>query len=239
MEPFRSVETIWLLWALSVASLAALSWQALGRLRGKSLAWVLRGEDGAAYTMSLMMVVPIYLFLLCLVVETTLVLVAKSGSIYAAYQAARAGTVWYSAARPAEAEAKMRQAAIEAFVPFASGTQPDRGNVQESKQARKYLDAYAEYVAQPAARRYMASKYRYAEKALRVKTLAPPAAWHSDIEAEVNYEYPFSIPGIARLLGEKGADGNYYFPLTSKATLQNEGPKNETQTVGIRYASPK
>lgn len=238
-EIFRSVEIIWIVWLLSVVGLLTFTVRAIRRFRARRLRRLSRDETGAAYTLSLVMVVPIYLFLMCLVVETTLVLSAKSGTIYAAYQASRAGVVWSSSASWPQTEAKMRQAAVEAMVPFASGTQR-RGKLEpESARARRFLDAYEEYARSKAHRPYLASKYRYAEKAVTVTSDGPPAAWHSDLKVTVKYDFPFNVPGIGRLLGEKRSDGQFYFPITSEAVLQNEGPKNAAQRTGIRYASPR
>jgi Flp pilus assembly protein TadG len=238
-EIFRSVEIIWILWLVSVAALIVFTSRAITRMRKARLRRIHRSETGAAYTLSLVMVIPIYLFMICLVVETTLVLCAKCGTIYAAYQASRAGVVWSSSAQWPEAEDKMQQAAIEAMVPFASGTNPGTKNKSESPRARKYLDAYKAYTNKPAHRPYLAAKYRYAEKSVTVTSNGPPAAWHSDITAEVTYQFPFNVPGIGRLLGKRGSDGEFYFPIISQATLQNEGPKNAAQSLGIKYASPR
>lgn len=239
LEIFRSVEIIWGLWILSLGGFVVLLRSTLRRLSWRRLRRCSTNETGAAYTLSLVMVVPIYLLLLASIVETTLVLSAKCGTIYAAYHASRAGVVWSSAADPATADAKMRQAAIEAMLPFVSGTQNRSAGTPESAAARRYLDAYEEYATDPADRAYLAAKYRFAEQAVSVTHDGPPAQWHSDLKVVVRYNFPFNVPGVGRLLGEQAADGNYYYPIQSAAQLQNEGPKNETQRTGIRYASPE
>ena len=54
-------------------------------------------EDGAAYTLSYVMVIPVYALLICLIIETCLMLTAKLGTVYAGYAAARSASVWSSA----------------------------------------------------------------------------------------------------------------------------------------------
>jgi len=68
------------------------------------------------------MVMPIYILLLCLVIETTMGLIAKIGTVYSAYAAARNAIV-YSSIDPASADERARHAAVRAMVPFASSGQ--------------------------------------------------------------------------------------------------------------------
>ena len=88
---------------------------------------LVRDEEGGAYTLSYVMVVPIIMLLMCLIVETTLMLSAKLGTVYAAFAGARVASVWSSAADWDRAEQRIEQAAIKAFVPFASGSSTGAG----------------------------------------------------------------------------------------------------------------
>ncbi len=54
-------------------------------------------EDGAAYTLSYVMVIPVYALLICLIIESVLMMTAKLGTVYAAFAAARTASVWSSA----------------------------------------------------------------------------------------------------------------------------------------------
>src|SRR5262245_56396176 len=80
-------------------------------------------EDGAAYTLSYVMVIPMYALLMCTIVEMALMLTAKLGTVYAAYAAARSASVWSSATEWEKAQEKAKTAAVQAMVPFSSGTQ--------------------------------------------------------------------------------------------------------------------
>ncbi len=199
---------------------------------------LVRDEDGGAYTLSYVMVVPIIMLFMCLIVETTLMLSAKLGTVYAAFAGARVASVWSSATEWDRAEQKIEQAAIKAFVPFASGSSTGSGSAQGNAgdaDVTRYIKSYQAYVQEPVSEAYVNKKYRNAQSSLQVTTDGPPASWNSDITITVRYECPFRIPGIGRLLGEQGTGGGYYFPLTSSATLQNEGPQNNSQTLGIGY----
>src|SRR6185437_5924062 len=81
-------------------------------------------ENGAAYTLSYVMVIPVYAILICMIIETVLMLSAKLGTVYAAYSAARTASVWSSATTWDKTLAKAKQAAVQSMVPFASGMQP-------------------------------------------------------------------------------------------------------------------
>ena len=189
-------------------------------------------EDGGAYTLSYVMVMPILMLLTCVVVETTLLMSAKVGTVYSAWSGARTAIVWSSALEDWSAvEDRIEVAAVQSFVPFASGmgvkgSPPDR--------ASAYAESYESFANDPVSANYVRSKYANAVDRLTVKTDGPPASHDSDISVTVQYKFRFNIPGIGKLLGEKDGDG-YSFPLTSTATLQNEGPKNEQQDLGIGY----
>jgi len=203
-----------------------MNWQRLTRIA--------TNEDGGAYTLSYVMVVPFVMLFMCLVIETTLMLCAKVGTVYAAYSGARGGTVWTSATDWQSAEERIEHAAIKAFVPFASGSS-DGDQEEASADVARYYESYSEYVDDPVSETYVRKKYQNAASKLQVKTDGPPSTWDADFTVTVTYESPFRVPGIGRLLGEDGGGGRYYFPLTSSVTLQNEGPQNATQELGIGY----
>jgi hypothetical protein len=238
MSWFESVEKAWLVWLLSVVATFLITLWSMHRVRMAGLRRIVREEDGAAYSLSIVMVVPIYLYLVCLILETTLMLSAKIGTVYSAYSGARAAAVWSSAANSAQAREHIEQASRQAFVPFASGTMAPKQIGNETARERRYLEGYAAYAKDPAARSYLAKKYRHAQQAVKVTTNGPPASWNSDITVTVEYQFPFNVPGIGMILGSKGPDGRFVSTIRTTATLQNEGPQNDEQKLGIDYASP-
>jgi hypothetical protein len=204
-------------------------------------------EDGAAYTLSYVMVIPIYALLICLIIETCLMLTAKLGTVYAAYAAVRSASVWSTATTWENAQKKAKKSAIHAMVPFASGTQsiaqtaPLPGDVDNVGDAAldsaAFLAEYQLFAEKPVATQYLTTKYAFALRHVKVQIDGPPATGDAEITAKVTYEFPFNVPGIGMLLGRRGGDGGYYFDLTSEATIPNEGPRGALKNIGIGYGT--
>lgn len=193
---------------------------------------ILRNEGGGAYTLSYVMVLPILMLLTCVIVETTLMMCARIGTIYAAFSGARTAIVWSSANDNwSDVEDRVEQAAIQSFVPFASGM---GANGAAPNRAADYVASYSSFADDSVSDGYIRAKYANAEKRLKVTTTGAPGSYDSDISVTVEYRFRFNIPGIGKLIGEQDADG-YSFPLRSTVTLQNEGPKNDQLNMGIGY----
>ena len=198
---------------------------------------LIRDEDGGAYTLSYMMAIPVLALLLCVIVETTLMMSAKVGTVYAAYSGARTGVVWSSASRSrSDADDRIREAAIKSFVPFASSTKASGGSVTTVDSA-KYAKSYAEFAKTPVAKGYVQSKFENAASLIKVTSSGSPSKFDSPMTVTVEYRFQFRLPGIGKLFGEVGPNGDYYVPLESTVTLQNEGPQNSSQTLGIGYGT--
>jgi len=197
-------------------------------------------EDGAAYTLSYVMVIPVYAILICLIIETVLMLSAKLGTVYAAYSAARTASVWSSASTWDKTLVKSKQAAVQSMVPFASGMQPAAMSVPAAGDAAKsaaYVAAYNTFAKDPVSAKYMLAKYGYATRHMTVTIDGPPTKWNAEIKAKVTYDFPFNVPGIGRILGRRGDDGRTYFSITSEASVPNEGPQDDRKTIGIGYGT--
>ena len=177
-------------------------------------------EDGAAYTLSYVMVIPVYALLICAIVELALLLTAKLGTVYASYAAVRSASVWSTATTWENAEKKARKAAIKCMTPFASGTQSivstanptedledDLGDI--AVDGATYNLAYKLFATKPVSAKYLSTKYAYALRHIEVK-VEEPTDGAGNITATVTYEFPFNIPGIGRIFGEKDLDGTYY-----------------------------
>ncbi len=239
LELFRSVEVIWLIWLCSCLGLCGLTVLGLARVSWRRLWRQRHDERGAAYALSYVMVVPLYFMFVCLVVESSNILVTKVGTVYAAFAGARTAVVWQSAALPAAAEQRITQSAQQAFVGFASGIRvaTDPAANPDSNQKR-YLDTYENFFDDPAvSRNILTTKLANAQSRLQV-TYQSATGWSDDVQVDVEYQFRFHVPVIGHALGTRGADGYRYFPIRSAVKLQNEGPQNETQRTGIRYASP-
>jgi hypothetical protein len=201
-----------------------------------------RDEEGAAYTLSFVMVIPIFALLICLIIEGALIMTAKLGTVYAAFAAARTASVWSSHTTWDKTKEKAEWAAMKTMVPFASGTQNsldlDQIPTDQDTIANGlvYVGLYNLYAANPESHKYVAAKFAYASRNVEVEIEGPPEKSDSPITAKVTYHFPFNIPGIARILGDKGPDG-YFFRISSTATIPNEGPRDNRKTIGIGYGT--
>jgi hypothetical protein len=191
-------------------------------------------EDGAAYTLSYVMVIPVYALLMCMIIESVIFFTAKLGTVYSAYAAARTASVWSSATTWPKTMEKAKSSAIVAMAPFASGTHG--GLAKGLASGKTFGAAYEGYSNRPVSEEYILKKYGYAKDQVKVEIKGPPLHWDSDITAKVTYEFPFNIPGIGRIFGKRGLSG-YYLPITSTATLPNEGPQDDRKTIGIGYGT--
>ncbi|MCA9132893.1 MAG: hypothetical protein KDA45_07050 [Planctomycetales bacterium] len=183
------------------------------------------------------MTIPFLMLLVALITESTLMMSAKVGTVYAAYAAARTASVWSSATEWPDAQDKIERSAMQAMLPFASGNSPGDAQSAAGNAADRevYRQAYQSWVEDGVAAGYVAAKGRSAEQRLRVSLNGLPASWQADIEVTVTYDYPIHVPGLGPLLGTPGAAGGYDFSLTSRVTLPNDGPQNAAQNMGIGY----
>jgi hypothetical protein len=202
-----------------------------------------RAEDGASYSLGFMIVMPIFVLVVCLVVETTLILVTKIGTTYAAYAAARSAVVWVpSGVDRSVAQRKMKLSAVQAMTPFSSGAthhQPLTSMPSPSDFAQYYA-AHRSFADKPGAVDYIGAKYRYADWAVDVKTDAG-MDFRKDVTLTLTYKAPFHLSSVGRFLGKRDlASGFYHYPMTTVVKLENHAPRNETtnppnRPLGISY----
>jgi hypothetical protein len=248
-EFVRSVGLVWLAWAVSVIGFSVLTARGLSSLWHNGWRHWHEDDSGAAYTLSYVMTFPIYGLFMALIVETSLMLSCKIGTVYAAYAAARSAVVWSSAqpgapgsaAVTGRARERMRRAAVHALVPFASASPqhafPGGGGDGNLSQ---FLAAYRAHYSDDATTGYLTRKYRYSSSATEVTS--ENLAGHEptdDIVVTVRFHYPFILPGIGRLLGAKPFGGAKFYTalLETQAKLQSETPRSKSRTLGIQYRS--
>jgi hypothetical protein len=244
-ECLYSVEPIWI---ISLSGLAWLMWQCCfsGRVRWRvTLQQILRDEHGGAYSFTYVVCAPIYMLLLCLIIDSSLLVLVKMGSMYSAYCAARSATVWANAS-PQVASDKVRLAAVHALVPFGSSNRNHtQGTGGGGSGAGEYVAAYRRYTrGGPATSQYLVAKYGYVERATQVNYQPTHPGENDDVTATVTYEAPIHVPGVGRILGHVCPWGGpfYTYTIRSKVTLPNEGAKGADQQpsghpMGIDYAS--
>ena len=233
-------ELVWsiiAIWLTSATICIAITWQAKRAVSWRQLFSLHNDERGGAYTLSYVMVIPIYLIAFCFVVETTFMLIAKLGTNYASFAAARTAIVWL----PFGGDDKIDAAAKQAFVPFASGLRPSPSGT-DSKGKQQYIKAYQEYCGKIGAPadyvRFIGRKYDYAHAAVSTSTeiIDHEEKWDEDIAVTVTYEFPFSVPIVGRLMGRHKTGDLFVYDIQSTSTLQIENPQNDEKKLGINYA---
>lgn len=254
MSMYESVEYVWIIWLGCMAAFVMLTWRLIVRHRLRvALDHLLSDESGAVYVLSVVMVLPFYVLLICFILETTLMLVVKLGVSYSAFSAARAAIVWDlpdtpfvgTSGLPLAAIAdsptmsrKATEAAQLAMVPFASGSPLHSG--PNDKEARDYLDAFHRWAPKSSAKDpYLSRKFQYASQATQTSIERDQSAGMPGLlKASVSYEYPFHIAPIGRLFGAtRSTTGRAFlvYRITSTCVLPSEAPQNPERSLGIDY----
>jgi len=249
-EIFRSVEWIWLLWGLSIPACLGLGYAlrrcSSDRVKPASVWTEIQSEEGAAYAVPYVMTFPLYALFVGLVIECSLLLVTKVGTMYAAYAATRSAIVWESAKSNSGggADQRMREKALRAatlaMVPFASGSSQHSGASGAGAELIPHVLTAAELFrngrfVNP---NYLVRKVRYAGAHTTLSDITrESSAPDSLLKGTVEFTAPFHIPGIGRILGQASGQGYYVLQIKSTASLPSESPQNESRDIGIQYMS--
>jgi hypothetical protein len=235
-EIFRSVEIVWIAWGLGILLLPLVVYIAAWQVsqfsrRPVSLSAFHADQHGASYSLSFVLTLPFIVGLIVLILQTSFLLVAKFGTMHAAFMAARAGVVWTTSDERdvpvsnvagyfdnfPKAQEKATAAAVRAMTPFSSGFFTKQASGQAREDAGKFLDVYRRYIAgsqtELTARRggrtismrenYIRNRFIYAAHATKVELTGEGSGepWQLDLRARVTYEYPVMIAQIP-LLGQ-------------------------------------
>ena len=243
LEIFRSVEIVWAAWVVSITILLRILCYTLSTPLWKGGLHLLQGEQGAAYSLSYALTIPFYLLIMCLAADMTMLLVTKTGTMYAAYAAARSAAVWESARPKGMAQEKAEQAAAQAMVPFASGStqHAQGGNSGSPLRQGAYMTAFKLYSKDSSlSEEFLGRKYAYAHRHTDVSLqFTPGTGRQRTVTATVRYPAPFLFSAVGRLLGERPNGGAPYFVynIESAVAFPSETPQNETHDIGIDYRS--
>ena len=242
-SPFESVWDVWLALAAASACLVWLSLILSKRIPRRPLSRFSRDERGAAYTLSIVMVLPPYVFLVCMVIECMLILQVKIGTMYAAYAAARSAAVWLPAETPEDPLERVECAAAQGIAPFASARtlhiEAVTGTGGESREDQEdCVETYQKYADDALTAHYVSDKLRYARIATHVRMLEVSDADPDVVDVEVEYEMPMNVPYTGRVFG-----GTATWPcakfftrkVVTTARVRLERPKSKKQTLGIDY----
>jgi hypothetical protein len=258
MEYLRGMEGVWAAWLGGVLVLLVGLTRAARTWRWPDWRRLAREEAGASYTLSYLVVIPIYLLFVCLVFEATFLIIGKVGTLYAAHAGARSAIVWQSA-QPADLrQQRMEQSVWTAMAPFATAaTASDLATVgpppgDSYRQAAEWAFAYQLYSsasAQQAAPRprpyprsnapldFLVRKYLNAAMRTTFEIQTDNSKPDGDVTCTVTYRARLLIPGPARLFATASGRWPYSRQIVSRATLPNEVPVSADQTLGIDYRS--
>lgn len=245
-EFFRSVEAVWIIWLSSSILLTLLVWRCLKQWKRIDYWDLLKGEEGGTYTISYVMAFPLFFLLVCAVVQSTVILVVKMGTVYAAFAAARSSVVWLAADPIDRAEARIRHAAVNALAPFGSSSSMHAEWLKISdsgtRESREFDKAYRSYHdAAPAPEAYLARKYQCARLGTQVSWSPRSPQENEDVTLTLTYKMPLYIAWFGKVLGTQ----DRFVPITTKVILPFEGAKNAERQrqvsgypMGIPYNSP-
>lgn len=239
----ESVATIWVVWVAALAAFGFVTPGVLRRLNALNCRSLARDESGAVYVLSVTLIVPFYLILVCTIIETSLILVTKLGTIYAAYSAARSAIVWdfdppAASGISSVVTERARNAAQFAMVPLASGTTGirDRMATGESPAAEIFLKTVANSPVQDA---YLERKvaYAYAATQVSVERSGQPQSGDDALIATVEHAYPFRVAIVGRMFGATRSDLGpvLVWPIRSTYRLPTDAPQNADRRLGIVY----
>jgi hypothetical protein len=230
----ESVAPIWVLWALAGGALMVLAWRAR-RVPGPRC--VCDPEGGFDYTVNLVATLPALVLMVCLAVETSMILTTKLGTAYAAYAAARSGLVW-EVHGPLEAQRKAEQAAVLAMAPFSSGLLrvDSQADDSASQAASAYAAAYRAATQGPVTQPYLVAQYL---RAARSTTVDLPEISGSSLTARVVYRYPFRFRIIGSLLADSvdPETGERSRTIVTTVHLTPQEALDGPRPLGIPYQS--
>ncbi len=241
-ELFRSVELVWALWLAALISLFVCGRLILTfiatRRRRRSPSALSSCEAGASYSLGFVITIPIFALLICLVVDLSLILIAKIGTMYSAYAAARSAVVWIpSGVTKDEAIAKARLSAVQAMTPFASSAALHAPPIAVPAEAAAFVAAHRAYGPDPASEQYLTAKYRYAAWALSLDVTGG-AVPEENCRVTLDYQAPFHLPGIGRLLGKRlTPEAPYTIAVRTVVELESHAPHGP-QAAGGTTSDP-
>jgi hypothetical protein len=232
----ESVAPVWVLWLLSGAALVMWSRRSC---RVPKPVLVHDAEGGFDYTVNLVATLPLLAFLVCLALETTMILTTKLGTLSAAYAAARSGLVW-EIHGSAETQRKAQQAATLVMAPFSSGLLGGNGRAPGPvrQAASAYAATYLHATGGPVGGPYLIAQYLRADRATSVGWESPPES-RPYLTSRVQYRYPFRFRIIGSLLaGSVDPDtGDRYWTITTTTRLRRQEALDGPNPLGIPYQS--
>ena len=134
-ELTESVIDIWIIWLVTVVVLLFFARRLFARFSWRNVKQFHAGESGASYALPYVLTFPFFVLLMALMMQTSLVIMCKIGTVYSAHAAARTAIVWRSADPNDEERGwdytrySVKRAATMAMTPFASSNPNHRSKL--------------------------------------------------------------------------------------------------------------
>lgn len=231
-------EGIWALWLISLTLGVVVIWR-LVKKRSRFRWAELRGEQGVSYTLSFVITMPVYALILVTIAETTMLVLAKVGTVYAAYAGSRSLVVWETMQPSNLRDDRVRQAVVTALSPFVissnasgseNGTPP--GNAQ--KHAESYVDQLEEFSGETVRREKLINHVKNVSARTTITPQIPNRRHGEEAWVDVEFRAPLFTPGAARLL-DPDRKYPYEYPIKSSVRMTLECPETPDQKLGIDY----
>lgn len=230
---FSGMQDIGLLAAVSVVGLlVAARYLNQERSAVRKLAQLHRNQEGGAYTLNFVLALFCLFLFICVIVECGQLFLAKTGTVYSAFAAARTAIVHGDRAKR---ERAAEQAAVQSFVPFSRGlTKYDPEEFVTDGESQLW-NAYREVANHPVNQKYFRNKEASAARRIKLSINdIDPDDPNGSLEVTVSYRYPLMFPFLGSVIGKReGAE--YYRLMKSVVTLPKELPQSQDQKLGIQY----
>lgn len=231
-EFFRSVELVWGIWLVGCLILTLVLRRTLAQWSTIEFRELLQSEDGSTYTISYVLAFPLFMLLVCAVVQSSIILVVKMGTVYASFAAARSAVVWLEADPPFGPDQlirrqRIRQAAYNAMAPFGSSSRIHMqrlGMTASSRASAQFDEAYRRYSQGQAPSAYIQRKYQCAERGTSIDWSPQSPTENETISLTLDYRMPLHIPWYGKLLGYP----NGILPISTQVKMPFEGAVRRT-----------
>jgi hypothetical protein len=227
-------------------------------MRVMSLRRLVRRQRGVSYSLSFVLVVPLYLTIMVFTLEVGILMITRIGLQYAAHMAARSAVVWQSAEPESLRDDRIKLAAVQAIAPYVGGRQrevDDAGSISGDayQHASDFASAVRRYQqkavsAEPGLRRpytrsrtppkadFLERKFLSAWGRTDVEVKASAQDPRGPLEVTVKLRAPLYMPIVSRFL-DPDLSAPFEYPMQTTVTLPNDAPVSKDNKLGIKYQS--
>ena len=237
---------LWLAWLIGMVVFGFVTIRLGSRIRFRLPSQLASDETGAAYSMSFVFMIPLYLLFCGLMLEITFLIIGKIGTVYGAYAGARSASVWDGLQDPDLAAQRLHQAVCSGVAPFATSVGFDPAASDSSSagvpfHAVRAAEDYAVAMQKSAhdqdldTAELVGHYLRICHRVTVQRQLHSRDGKH-EVIVTVDYRAPLIFPGVAKLFDEDHRSP-YEYKLTSTIHMIRSIPVSKKNTLGIDYHS--